>query len=133
MYGTRNDYGYSTARITRRSETQAFIDTNKAFKWHVIENQRKLVGFSNVMGTLEITWAMKSDSWDYVAFSQQGDVIKLCQGKMLEYFGRLRQQLMVSDAPAELNGESFIERGKELLDEVFAKWKNFTVPVIMRG
>lgn len=133
MYGTRNDYGYSTARIARRSETQAFIDTNKAFKWHVIENQRKLVGFSNVMGTLEITWAMKSDSWDHVAFSQQGDVIKLCQGKMLEYFGRLRQQLMVSDAPAELNGESFIERGKELLDDVFTKWKAFCTPVIMRG
>lgn len=133
MYGTRNDYGFSTARIARRSETQAFIDTNKAFKWRVIENQRKLTGFSNVAGTIEITWAMKSDTWDYVAFSQQSDVVKLCQGKILEYFGRLRQQLIAPDSPAELNGDTLIERSKELLEEVYDKWKNFTYPVIMRG
>jgi len=133
MYGTRNDYGYSTARIARRSETQAFIDTNKAFSWTPLENQRKLVGFSNVAGTIKITWAMKSNTWDYVAFSQQSDVVKLCQGKILEYFGRLRQQLIAPDSPAELNGETLIERGKELLDEVYGKWKSFTYPVIMRG
>ena len=133
MYGTRNDYGFSTAMISRRSETQAMIDTKRAFKWRVLENQRKVVGFSNVVGILEITWAARSSSWEYVAFSQQSDVVKLCQGKVLEYFGRLRHQLIAPDSPAELNGEILIERSKELLEQVYEKWKNFSVPIIMRG
>lgn len=133
MYGTRNTYGHDTARISRRVEMQSFIDRNKAFKWRVLENQRKIVGFSNTQGTLEITWASFADNWDYVAFSQQQDVIKLSQSAILEYFGRLRLQAMVPDAPVELNGEMMIERGKELKEEVYSKWKNFATPVIMRG
>ena len=105
MYGTRNDYGYSTARIARRSETQAFIDTNKAFSWTPLENQRKLVGFSNVAGTIKITWAMKSNTWeDYIAFDQQSVWLNYVKEKILEYFGRLRQQLIAPDSPAELDG-----------------------------
>ena len=133
MYGTRNDYGMATARISRRVEMQSFIDKNKTFKWRVIENQRKITGFSNVAGTMEIVWASWSDSWDYVAFSQQQDVIKLCQGKVLEYFGHLRLQDSVSDAPVELNGQALIDHGKELIDAVYEKWTNFTVPIVMRG
>ncbi|HZJ68854.1 MAG TPA: hypothetical protein VFD28_02470 [Candidatus Eisenbacteria bacterium] len=133
MYGTRNDYGFSSARISVRSENQSAVESRRAFKWRVLENQRKVVGFSNVVGTLEITWAARSSSWEYVAFSQQSDVVKLCQGKVLEYFGRLRQQLIAPDSPAELNGEILIERSKELLEQVYEKWKNFSVPIIMRG
>lgn len=133
MYGTRNDYGMATARISRRSEMQAFIDKNKTFKWRVIENQKKVTGFSNVAGTVAITWASWSNSWDYVSFSQQQDVIKLCQGKVLEYFGNLRLQDSVPDAPIELNGQSLIDHGKELFDAVYDKWTKFTVPIISRG
>ena len=133
MYGTRNDYGNATARISRRVEMQSFIDKNKTFKWNVIENQRKVVGFSNVSGTVSITWASWSDSWDYVAFSQQNDVIKLCQGKVLEYFGNLRSMDSVPDAPVELSGQTLIEKGEKLITEVYDKWKNFAVPIIQRG
>ena len=133
MYGTRNTYGYETALIARRAEVQSNVDFNKAFKWRVLENQRKVVGFTNISGTAEITWASFSDSWDNVAFSQQGDVIKLCQSKILEYFGRLRQQSSVPDAPIELNGEILIERAKDLYEEVLTKWRMFTTPIIMRG
>ena len=133
MYGTRNDYGMSTAQISRRVEMQSFIDKNKSFKWRVKENLRKIEGFSNVAGTLEITWASFSDSWDYVAFSQQQDVIKLCQGRILEYFGNLRTFSKIPDVPIELDGEALVERGVKLVDEVYSKWKNFSVPIIMRG
>lgn len=133
MYGTRNDYGMATARISRRVEMQSFIDKNKTFKWHVIENQKKITGFSNVAGTVAITWASWSDSWDYVAFSQQQDVIKLCQGKVLEYFGNLRLQDNVPDAPVELNGQALIDKSEELIKEVYDKWVNFTTPIVFRG
>jgi len=133
MYGTRNDYGMATARISRRVEMQSFIDKNKTFKWNVIENQKRVVGFSNVAGTVAITWASWSDNWDYVAFSQQQDVIKLCQGKTLEFFGNLRSLDNVPDAPIELSGNLLLERGEKLITEVYDKWHNFTVAIINRG
>lgn len=133
MYGTRNDYGMATAQISRRVEMQSFIDKNKAFKWRVKENLRKIDGFSNVAGTLEVTWASWSDSWDYVAFSQQQDVIKLCQGRILEYFGNLRSMDSVPDAPVDLDGSVLVERGNKLVEDVYSKWRTFSVPIIMRG
>ena len=133
MYGTRNDYGMNTANITRRLEMQSFTDKYKTFKWRVLENQRKVAGFSNIAGTMEITWASFSDDWSYVAFSQQQDVIKLCQGRILEYFGHLRLQDEVPDAPITLQAQPLIDHGKELVTEVYEKWQNFTVPIIARG
>jgi hypothetical protein len=133
MYGTRNGYGFETAMISRRAEVQSTIDSNKAFKWRVLENQKKITGFTNVVGTVEIVWAAWSEDWQYVAFSRQNDVIKLCQAKILDYFGRLRQQQSVPDAPVELNGEVLIERAKELNEEVYNKWKSYTTPILMRG
>ena len=133
MYGTRNDYGMATARITRRAEMQTLIDRNKTFKWSVKENQKKLTGFSNVAGTMSITWASYSENWDFVAFSQQNDVIKLCQSYILEYFADLRSQQSVPDAPVELNVDKMQEKAETLKTDVYDKWKNFTTPIIQRG
>lgn len=133
MYGTRNSYGFDTARISRRVEMQSFIDKAKTFDWHVIENQRKITGFSNVAGTMKITWAKWSEDWQYVAFSQQKDVIKLCKAEILKYFGNLRKQDSVPDAPVELNGDILLEQASKLEEEVYEKWQNFTTPIITRG
>jgi hypothetical protein len=133
IYGTRNDYGMVSSRIMKKFEMQSFIDRNKTFKWRILENQRKISGFSNVAGTMEIVWASYSDSWDYVAFNQQKDLIQLCQGEVLKYFGNLRSFDNIPDAPIELNFQTLIDNGKELIDKVYEKWSSFTVPIVMRG
>jgi len=133
MYGTRNNYGFTRSQIYRDIEMQSYIDKAKTFKWRVLKNQRKIVGYSNIEGAVEITWAKLSDDWDYIAFEQQQDVIDLCQGKLLKYFGHLRKQSENPNVPIELNGDDMIEQGKELEDKVYEKWHNMSVPVIMRG
>lgn len=132
MYGTRNDYGMTAAKIQNRFEKQSFLETNKAFKWRVVENQRILKGFSNTLATMEITWASWSDDWQYVAFSQERDVIKLSQAYILRFFGELRSQDEVDGAPVTLQSDKLIERAATLEEEVMTKWKQFAYPVFMK-
>jgi len=133
MYGTKNDYGFTTALASRRFEARSQLDMNKSFKVRILENQRKVVGFTNAMSTLEITWAEWSTDFNYVSFSRERDFIKLSQAFILDFFGNLRTQEKIADAPIELNGEAFIEKSKTLFEEVYGKWKAFTTPIIMRG
>jgi len=132
-YGTRYDYGYTSANIIKNVEMQSRVDRRKAFKWQVLKNQRKIVGFSNIAGMVEITWASYCLDWDFVAFEQQLDLIQLCQGKLLDYIGHIRKQIDVPDVPIELDGQVMIDEGKDLITGVYDKWKKFTVPIIFRG
>lgn len=133
MYGTQNDYGFTRAKIINKFEKQSFLESNKAFRWKVIENQRKVVGFSNVVGTLSITWASWSNDWQNISFSQQRDVIKLAQSYILRFFGDLRNQDSIDGAPIQLNGDKLVERADKLEDEVMEKWKNRTTTISIRG
>ena len=54
MYGTRNNYGFTRSQIYRDIEMQSYIDKAKTFKWRVLKNQRKIVGYSNIEGAVEI-------------------------------------------------------------------------------
>jgi hypothetical protein len=132
-YGTRNDYGFTTANIMRNIEMQSWVDRTKTFKWRILKGDRKISGFSNVSGSIEIVWAKYSNDWDDISFEQQMDVINLSQGRILQYFGYLRQQIENQDFPISLNGAVLVEHGKDLIDSVYSKWKAFTKPVIMRG
>ena len=109
------------------------LEDKKSFKWRVVENQRKIVGFSNTLGTVQITWASWSDDWDNVAFSQQRDVIKLSQAYILTFFGDLRSQDDVDGAPISLNGDKQTERAEKLEGEVMEKWKNKTTTIATRN
>ena len=134
MYGGRFDYGFSSAKISTKFENQSWIDQNRAFKVRAIDSQRVVTGFTNTLGTLEITWASYSNDWgEAVSFTMEGDAIKLAQAFVLDYFGRLRSQDNIPDLPAELNSDSMIERSKELMEEVMTKWKAYAKPVIMRA
>jgi len=132
MYGTRNDYGMTAAKIINRFEKQSFLESNKAFKWRVIENLRKIKGFSNTLATMEITWASWSDDWQYVAFSQERDVIKLAQAYILRFFGELRSQDEVDGAPVTLQSDKLIERAATLEEDVMTKWKQFAYPIFIK-
>ncbi len=132
-YGTANDYGFTSARIINRFEKQSTIETNKAFKWNVNEQTRKLVGFSNTLATLSIIWASWSNDWQFVGYSQQRDVVKLSQAFILRFFGELRSQDEVDGAPITLNADKFIERADKLEEEVMVKWRAKSSPIIMRN
>ena len=134
MYGGRYDYGFSAAKIGTKFENQSWVDQNRAFKVRALDNKRTITGFTNTLGTLEITWASWSNDWsEAVPFTMEGDVITLAQAYVLDYFGRLRSQDNIPDLPAELNSDSMIERAKDLKEEVMTKWKAFAKPVIIRG
>lgn len=132
-YGTRNNYGFSSANVITRTERQTAIETNKAFKWTVNEQKRVLTGFSNTACTISITWASWSNDWQYVAYSQDRDVIKLSQAYVLRFFGELRSQEQTDGAPIELDSSQLLERADELEDEVMEKWKNKSVPIMLRN
>lgn len=134
VYGTRFDYGNSAALTMQRFENQSKVESTKATKITVDEQNRRIVGFSNIMSTLEVTWAKWSSDWVKVPFSDEGDLIRLCQGRILKHFGTLRQmQNTPENMPSSLNGDVLVEQGKELVDEVLEKWKMRSKIVLLRG
>ncbi len=132
MYGTRFDYGATTANITFRSESQSFVDMNKTFKVRVIENKRIIKGYTNTMGNMEVTWLSYSDDYGSVPFMDESTVDDLSKSFILEYFGDLRAQNSIEDVP-EFNFEAMQEKAKELKESVYEKWKGRNTAVIMRG
>lgn len=132
MYGTRFDYGATTANISFRSESQSFVDMNKTFKVRVIENKRIIKGYTNTMGNMEVTWLSYSNDYSTVPFMDESTVDDLSKSYILEFFGDLRAQSAIEDVP-EFNFEIMQEKAKELKDSVLEKWKNRGSAIVMRN
>lgn len=132
-YGTRNDYGFTAVNTLMRSEKQATLESTKTFKWHVNEQERRLTGFTNTLSTVSITWARWSNDWSHIAFSQERDVIKLCQSYILRFFADLRSQDQVDGAPIDFDVSAFSDRADKLEEEVMEKWKMKASPILMRN
>lgn len=132
MWGTHNDYGYSQVRIGKSMERQSIIENTRTFRFSVDENNRKVDGFSNIAGWVQITWAKMSEDWAKVSFRRQEEVIDLAKSYVLQYFGELRNQAS-SQLPTEMTGEGFLDRASTLRESIETKWSEFTKVTIQRG
>jgi len=130
-YGTENNYDFNLVRILERSERQSIIDSRKAFKVRVNETDRTLSGYSNITGKLAVIWADYSEDWDDIVFSKIEDVKKLAQANILEYFGTLRGQ-QNSDVPNSFNYDLFLDKARDLKDEVMEKFKAYSKVILLR-
>lgn len=131
MWGTENDYGYTSVKIFESRERQAFIDEDRATKIYVDYSNRTLEGYTNTYGDLSVDWAQYSDTWDDVRLHHEEELIKLCQAYVAEYFGNLWNMSNAS-VPNELDGSDLLSRAEDLRQEVMDKWAARAKPVILR-
>lgn len=122
LYGTRNDYGHNDVYPILRAAKKARRSNRKRFRVNVDERNRKVTGYTNMHGQLEITWAEYSTDWEDVRFVHQNDVISLSAAEALLYFGRLRGQES-TDMPVEFDSTEFIDTGTQMKEDILERWR----------
>lgn len=132
MYGTRYDYGFDRSYYIERLEGQSSIDMYKSTKFNVNYTDRVVEGFTNVSGTLQVTWAKYSNDFNNVPFQRKREVSDLASAYLLRFFGELRLQGEMVDLPIAFDGQAFIDRAEELETKVIESWENFTKAVVIR-
>jgi hypothetical protein len=132
MWGTKYDYDYRQARIYDRMERSSLIDQNKAFRLDVDFSNRKVIGFSNILGKLVLTWGKLSEDFNDVQIQRLPEVIKLAKAYLLRYIGQIRGQSLTS-LPNQFNYQLFLDRSKELEESVLTSWKSYSKIIIFRG
>ncbi len=131
MYGTKYDYDMRISRLYDRMERQSLISTNKAFRLDIDFENRKVVGFSNIMGKLVVSWGCYSEDFNEVPFKRVSEVIKLSQAYLLRYLGNLRGQ-QISNLPNTFNFSMFLEKADDLEKKVLNKWEKYPKIVVLR-
>jgi len=133
LYGTRYDYGSATtARTMQRMAMQANKNSLSTLKVNVDSINRKVTGYNNYGGRLNITWAEVSGSYLDVPFNDLQDVIKLSQAYLLFYFGDLRNQT-ADNTPSDIDGSDFISRAEDLRKYVIERWEDRPKIVVVKG
>lgn len=132
MFGTPNDYGYTQVRYGKALERQGVIENARTFQVVSDENARKIIGFTNIMGRLNVTWARMSYDWKDISFRRQEEVIQMAQVYVLEYFGGIRKQAS-SQLPVEMSGDDLLEKAEKLKEKITEIWESFPKVVIIRS
>lgn len=125
------DYDLRYAYMKERVTNQSMIDSTKAARFIVNQNSRRVEGYSNTPGKLNIIWAKYSNDFNAVPFARINEVLDLCKANLLERLVMMRGQL-ISGLPNSFNISLFETKAKELKGEVFETWKNFTKVIILK-
>jgi hypothetical protein len=126
----RDPYMTAGALIKEQTEQLSYISLRKAGNFNIDLSGRRLWGFSNVAGNLIIDWAMWSKNWADIKFEHIEDVIKVCKMYALEFVGGIRAQ-SDPNTGVTADGSSFLERAKELEDEIVnQRWRG-RIPIVV--
>jgi len=131
-YGTRYNYNITTAFHSRRAEQNALRNSQRAFRIHVNEGDRKVVGYSNMTGRLMVTWAEYSFDYDSISFRRIDDVKRLVQAYLMRALGNFFL-MQSSDTINEIDGDFMVSRAEELEEQIIEKWNLTTKPVLIRS
>ena len=132
MYGTPYSYGNERTYHSRRAEYQAVKNTQGAFRFKVDHNTRKVTGYTNVQGKVNVTWAEHSTDFGHIPFEKIDDVISLSKAHLMRGWGNM---LLISqtDLGNEIDGQFLVDRSDDLKEEVYDRWQSLTKVIIIRS
>jgi len=126
----RDPYMSPGVLIKEQTEQLSYITLRKAGNFNLDLTNRRLKGFSNVMGNLIIDWAMWSKNWADIRFEHIEDVIKVCKMYALEFVGGIRQQ-SDPNTGVSADGSSFLDKADKIKEEIVeGRWRG-RVPVVV--
>lgn len=131
-WGTNNDYDMDIARIYRRWERSSSVNSVSGKKIDVEVENRKVTGYTNIVGRLTITWAKTNPVFEEIPQTKFEDVIMLCKAQLLRSLGMIRGQ-QNSDTPVQFDSQLFLDRAEELEEQVKTRWRSYAKPVIKRA
>jgi hypothetical protein len=123
-------YGMNRAYIYKYTQAISNGDVWGSVKHKVDLANRKLTGYTNLRGYLNVIWVSASSDFSNIRFDHKNDVIKYCQGKLKTWLGNLHS-LQTSNLANEIDWDALKTSGQEMEDEVIEKWRKKTKPIIM--
>jgi len=130
-YGTRYDYNLEIADIMVRAQRESELNSIIGKRIDVSIMNRQVTGYTNVVGRLLIEWAHWDENFENIQYTKQDEVIKLCKARLLRVMAMIRGQ-QNSDTPVQFDAALFLDRAKELEEEVKEKWKDYSKVVVRR-
>lgn len=95
--------------------------------------QRYITVYSNIQGTLNVWWGIRTLNFDDIEYAQRDNAFKLCKAKVKQLFGALRRQSK-SDIPGQVDYGYLVEEGKTEENEVIDVMKKLVKSSgILRG
>lgn len=85
--------------------------------WPDEPNRKYITVYSNTQGELNIWWGIRTYNFNDIEFAQRDNAFKLCQAKVKQFFGSLREQTK-SDIPGQVNYKYLKEEGIKEEQEV---------------
>lgn len=92
-----------------------YEDTGKL--WPDNPGRKYIKVYSNTQGELNIWWGIRTYNFDDVEFAQRDNAFKLCQAKVKQLFGALREQSQ-TDIPGQVDYKYLKEEGAKEEQEV---------------
>lgn len=118
--------------ILERAARQGAVNYAKRTRVRISIQKRKVIGFVNQIGNLEIEWAVNSNDWADIPFQRQSEVRNLAKAYILRGLAMLRQQTP-KDVPGILDVSQFMQRSTDLEKEVLENWRSATKAVLVRS
>lgn len=129
--GSRNDYGFLGAIMSKESETTSRVNHYKSFRYDVDMVNRKVNGYANIVGTMIVDYLSYSLDVEKVKFFHMQDFIKLCKANLLKILGFIRGQEKTDGM--DFNYDLFISTSDNYTKEVLDKWQHSVYdPVVVR-
>ena len=123
--------GYSTF-LLEKAVRQGAVNHGSRKRIRVELHNRRVTGYSNIQGLLEIEWGTLSYKWNDIPFNRVREVRELASAKVLRALGSLRSQLN-TDLPGTINYESFLTRADALEEKIMTLWQENVRTTIARG
>jgi hypothetical protein len=123
--------GYSTF-LLEKAVRQGAINHGSRKRIRVELHNRRVTGYSNIQGLLEIEWGTLSYKWSDIPFNRVREVRDLATAKVLRALGSLRSQIN-SDLPGTINYDSFMTRADKLEEDTIKLWQENVRTTIARG
>jgi len=123
--------GFSTY-ILERAARQGAVNYAKRTRIRISIQKRKVIGFANQIGNLEIEWAVNSNDWNDIPYQRQSEVRDLAKAYILRGLAMLRKQTP-KDVPGILNVDDFLSRAVELEKTTLDNLRSATKAVVVRS
>ncbi len=118
--------------ILERAARQGAVNYGKRTRIRINIANKKIIGFVNQIGTLEIEWAVNSHDWSDIPFQRQSEVRDLAKAYVMRGLAMLRQQ-SPKDIPGVLDVSQFLTRATELEKATLEVWRSATKAVVVRS
>jgi hypothetical protein len=111
-------YQKDIQRQTLKSQQNMYT----TLKTRVDHANKRLIAYSSISGTLNITWAKYSSDFDKVKNEYKLDVVKLAQAELMIHLANSSAILVDSGLEVSINTDYLKSSASELFTEVKEKW-----------